>query len=140
MAALVGHLTISTVMARLLPHLLAWTAIVLAQVCRGDVPAQNNNLTGSMFPVGKWKVAFQNGVTEVCDIFNFDGGHATVDEPRRRSGGAVVVHGDSAVITFDDDRVERWTSEGKHFVVEHWFPGSGFPAAAPVLGIAERTP
>jgi hypothetical protein len=88
---------------------------------------------------GKWNVEFTNGVTEVCDIFNFDGGHATVDEPRRRSRGTVVVQGGSVVITFNDDRVERWTAVGKRFVVEHWFPGSRFPTTNPVLGIAERT-
>ena len=50
-------------------------------------------------PVGKWNVDFTNGVTEVCDVFNFDGGHATVDEPRRRSRGKVVVKGGSIVMT-----------------------------------------
>jgi hypothetical protein len=88
---------------------------------------------------GKWNVEFTNGVTEVCDIFDFDGGHATVVEPRRRSRGTVVVKGGSVVITFHDDRVERWTAVGKRFVVEHWFPGSSFPTTQPVLGIAERT-
>jgi hypothetical protein len=89
-------------------------------------------------PVGEWNVEFTNGVTEVCVIGN--GRMAVVDEPRRRSRGTVAVNGASGVITFDDDRVERWTSVGKRFVVEHWFPGSQFPAATPVLGIAERTP
>jgi formylglycine-generating enzyme required for sulfatase activity len=98
------------------------------------------NSPEAALPVGRWKVEFTNGVTEVCDIFDFDGGHVTVDEPRRRSRGTVVVKHGSAVITFRDDRTERWTSVGKRFVVEHWFPGSGFPAATPVLGIAEHTP
>ena len=78
-------------------------------------------------------------MTEVCDIFNCDGGYATVVEPRRRSRGTVVVKGGSIVITFKDDRVERWTAAGKRFVVEHWFPGSQFPTTNPVLGIAECT-
>jgi len=99
-----------------------------------------DNSPEAALPVGKWKVEFTNGVTEVCDILDFDGGQVTVDEPRRTSRGTVVVKHGSAVMTFHDDRVERWTAVGKRFVVEHWFPGSGFPAATPVLGIAERTP
>ena len=100
-----------------------------------------NNSPEAALPVGKWTVEFTNGVTEMCDIFKFDGGgHATVDEPRRKSRGTVAVKGGSVVITFNDDRVERWTSVGKRLVVEHWFPGSRFPTAPPVLGIADRTP
>jgi hypothetical protein len=88
--------------------------------------------------VGKWNVEFTNGVTEVCVVGR--GGTAVVDEPRRRSRGTVAAQGGSVVMTFHDDRVERWTPVGKRFVVEHFFPGSGFPTATPVLGIAERTP
>jgi hypothetical protein len=90
------------------------------------------------FPVGIWKVDFTNGVVETCHIFEFDGGHAIVDEPRRKSRGTVEVKEGSFVIACHDDRVERWTPIGKRFVVEHWFPASGFPTAAPVLGIADR--
>lgn len=90
-------------------------------------------------PVGEWKVEFANGVTELCDVFTFDGeGHATVEEPRRRSRGRVEIEGDSVVMTFNDDRVERWTPVGRRFVVEHWFPGSRRAGVTPVLGIAER--
>jgi len=99
-----------------------------------------DNSPEAALPVGKWNVEFTNGVTEVCDVFNFDGGQVTVDEPRRRSRGTVVVKRGSVVMTFNDNRVERWTRVGKRFVVEHWFPGSGSPTATPVLGIAERTP
>jgi hypothetical protein len=65
---------------------------------------------------------------------------AIVDEPLRRSRGRAEINGNSIVLTFSDDRVERWTPVGNRFVVEHWFPGSQFPAARAVLGIAERTP
>ena len=88
-------------------------------------------------PVGTWNVEFANGVTEVCWIGN--DGTASVDEPRRRSGGKAVVQGRSAVVTFDDDRLERWTWEGGRLVVEHWFPSSQFPTATPVVGVAKRT-
>jgi hypothetical protein len=87
-------------------------------------------------PVGRWSVAFANGVTEVCDIGN--GGEASVEEPRRRANGTAVVEGGSVVITFNDDRVERWTPVGRRFVVEHWYPASRLPTATPVLGIGER--
>jgi hypothetical protein len=88
-------------------------------------------------PVGTWNVEFANGVTEVCWIG--DNGTASVNEPQRRSGGKAVVQGRSAVVTFDDDRLERWTWDGGRLVVEHWFPSSQFPAATPVVGIAKRT-
>ena len=87
-------------------------------------------------PVGNWNIEFSNGVTEMCGIGN--GGESTVVEPRRRSNGMAEVQGGSVVITFQDDRIERWNPVGKRFVVEHWFPGSGFPTAAPILGFAER--
>jgi hypothetical protein len=87
-------------------------------------------------PAGRWRVAFANGVTEVCDIGN--GGESTVEEPRRRSNGMATVEGGAVVIAFHDDRVERWTAVGDRFVVEHWFPGSRLPIVTPVLGIAER--
>jgi hypothetical protein len=87
-------------------------------------------------PVGKWNVEFANGVKEVCNIGN--GGESTVDEPRRRSNGMAEVKGGSVVITFNDNRLERWTPVGKRYVVEHWFPASQVPVTTPVLGIAER--
>ena len=90
-------------------------------------------------PVGIWKVEFTNGVVEECDIFKFDGnGHVFVAEPQRRKPGTMVAKEGSFVLTFTDDRVERWTPVGKRFIVEHWFPASRLPAATPVLGIAER--
>lgn len=98
------------------------------------------NPPAAALPIGKWHVEFTNAVTEECDIFDFDGGHVIVDEPRRKSRGIVTVQGGSVVMTFHDDRIERWTPVGRRFVVEHWFPGSRLPTAAPVLGIAERTP
>lgn len=88
--------------------------------------------------VGKWKVEFANGVNEVCVVGN--GGTAVVDEPQRSARGILKVKDGSVVMTFKDDRVERWTTVGTRVVVEHWFPGSQFPTATPVLGIAERTP
>src|SRR4051812_172225 len=66
-------------------------------------------------PVGRWSVAFSNGVNEVCEIGN--GGESAVEEPRRRSTGLAAAEGGSVVITFHDDRVERWTPVGDRFVV-----------------------
>jgi hypothetical protein len=60
-------------------------------------------------------------------------------EPGRRCVGMAVVKGGSVVITWNDDRVERWTPVGKRYVVEHWFPAAQVPVATPVLGNAERT-
>jgi hypothetical protein len=89
-------------------------------------------------PIGKWSVEFANGVTQVCEVRQ--DGSVSVVEPQRTSGGKATVRGNSVVITYEDDRIERWTTVGKRLVVEHWFPGSQLPAATPVLGIAERAP
>jgi hypothetical protein len=89
-------------------------------------------------PVGRWKIVFANGVVEQCRVGR--GGDAFVEEPLRRSPGTAVDRGGSVVITFTDDRVERWTPAGKHLVVEHWCPSSAFPTQTPVLGTAERAP
>ena len=89
-------------------------------------------------PVGSWRVEFANGVTEVCQID--DDGWASVTEPLRSSRGTAAVRGGSAVLTFQDDRTERWTWDGEQLLVEHWFPSSRFPSGAAVSGIARRTP
>ena len=126
---------------RLLFIMLVCASIFVAQDSRGDVPrppateAGPNSSPEAALPIGKWKVEFSNGVTEVCQIGN--GGESTVEEPRRRSNGMAEVKGGSVVITFNDNRVERWTPVGKRYVVEHWFPASQVPVTTPVLGIAE---
>ena len=99
------------------------------------LPQLNRQAT---LPVGTWKVEYANEVTEVCS-FQKDGTAAVV-EPVRIAGKAVV-HGGSIVIVFDNGRVQRWIPIGKRFVVEHWFPGSRFPAVSPgTHGIAEHVP
>ena len=128
-------------MARLLSLLFVGATVIVA-LASCVVAAKETGPTDSPTagpPIGEWKVEFANGVTEVCDVFSFDGeGHATVEEPQRRSRGRVEVNGGAVVMTFNDDRVERWTPVGNRFVVEHWFPGSRRATVTPVFGIAER--
>jgi hypothetical protein len=81
-------------------------------------------------------VEFANGVKETVGVGN--GGESSVQEPQRRSMGKAEAKGCSIVITFYDDRIERWTAVGERYVVEHWFPASRLPVATPVVGIAER--
>src|SRR5262245_62483722 len=123
-------------MTRLPAILLVGSVCLVAQGSRGNVPAKETRSNDAALAVGKWRVEFTNGVTEVCVIGR--GGVAIVDEPLRRARGRAEISGNSIVLTFHDDRVERWTPVGHRFVVEHWFPGSQFPNAAPVLGIGER--
>lgn len=85
-------------------------------------------------PVGKWSAEFANGVKQVCEVRK--DGTASVAEPRRAAAGKAKVNDGSAVIVFEDDRVERWTAVGDKMVVEHWYPGTRFPTGTPVLGIA----
>jgi len=123
-------------MTRLIAVLLVGSVSLVAQSSRGNLPATETRANEAALHVGKWHIEFTNGVTEVCVIGR--GGVAIVDEPLRRARGRVEISGNSIVLTFHDDRVERWTPVGHRFVVEHWFPGSQFPNAAPVLGIGER--
>ena len=123
-------------MIRRFPAMLATATLLLALGSWLDVPAKDPSRDLAL-PVGKWKVEFANGVIEECRIGN--GGEAYVEEPRRRSGGNAVVQDGAVVVTFHDDRIERWTPVGRRFVVEHWFPASRLPTATPVLGIAEGT-
>lgn len=84
---------------------------------------------------GRWNVEFTNGVTEVTQIFIQR--TAFVEEPLRTASGKVDIKDGSVVIVYQDDRVERWTPLGKRMVVEHWYPGAGYPFGAPVLGVAD---
>jgi hypothetical protein len=83
-------------------------------------------------------VEFANGVVETCEVRR--DGTASVTEPRRSSGGRAKAKDGAVVITFSDDRVERWAVRGGRVVVEHWFPASLYPAGAPVRGVARRSP
>lgn len=87
-------------------------------------------------PVGKWSVTFANGVRQTCEIR--EDGAASVVEPRRTSKGKAVLNGESIVVTFEDERAERWTPVAERLVVEHWYPAVRVPVSTPVLGIAER--
>ena len=88
--------------------------------------------------MGKWTVTFANGVVETCDVRA--NGSASESEPNRSAAGKAEVKGNALVISFADNRFERWTTVDKRVVVEHFFPGTEFPAGASVLGIADREP
>lgn len=87
---------------------------------------------------GVWRADFANGVSQVCRVG--DDGTVSVVDPVRTSAGMVEAREGAVVIVYEDDRIERWTPVGHRRVVEHWFPGSRFPAGTPVRGIAERFP
>jgi hypothetical protein len=88
--------------------------------------------------VGKWTVTFANGVVETCDVrANWT---ASESDPNRSADGKAELKDNVLVIRFADSRLERWTTVDKRVVVEHYFPGTEFPAGARVLGIADRVP
>lgn len=87
---------------------------------------------------GKWSVKFANGVVETCELRA--NGRASVAEPARSSGGKAEAEGNAVVITFDDDRIERWSVRGAGVAVEHWFPASQYPAGPSVRGSGRRLP
>jgi hypothetical protein len=104
---------------------------VFALDSAGNAPAPERGL-----PTGEWSVEFANGVVETCEIRK--DGTASESEPNRKSNGKAVDKDGAIVITFDDDRTERWTPVGKRMVVEHWYPSSQYPCGKPVLGIGDR--
>jgi hypothetical protein len=87
-------------------------------------------------PIGKWRVAFENGVIERCEI-RMDGS-ASVVEPLRSSPGKWTIKDESVVIISDDDRLERWTRVDGEWVVQHWCPVRAYPEGASVQGTAKR--
>jgi len=101
----------------------------------GDPPAPPSRATDSYLPAGKWRVEFANGVIESV-VVKTDA-TAEVSEPARSSGGKVTTIAGTALVVFDDDRVERWTKVGSRMVVEHWFPAAQFPNGTHVRGIAD---
>ena len=107
-------------------------ALSASLVAVGDPPAP---LVTEGLPVGRWRIEFANGVIETATVAQ--DGTANVTEPLRTSPGKATMKEGSAVIAFDDDRVERWTKVGKKWVVEHWFPAAAYPESRPVLGIAK---
>jgi hypothetical protein len=86
--------------------------------------------------VGRWMVTFADGVIESCEVRN--DGSASESETLRSSEGRVSQQAGAILITFADDRVERWTAVDKRMVVEHWFPAAAYPAGDKVVGIADR--
>jgi hypothetical protein len=112
--------------ARFLPAAGALLALTLASAGYAPVPPPKQRPPA--LPVGKWRVVFENGVVETCEVRK--DGSATVVEPLRSS----------RVIVCDDDRTERWRPDGKRMAVEHFFPGSQYPAGKAVRGIARRVP
>jgi hypothetical protein len=85
---------------RLLSAALALFEFALASA--GNAPAPQRSL-----PAGEWSVEFANGVVETCAIRK--DGTASESEPNRKTDGKPVDKDGALVITFDDDRTERWT-------------------------------
>jgi hypothetical protein len=124
-------------MSRAKPLLIAFATLALAVSAAGDPPAPPAKNPGSDAKyVGRWMVTFSNGVIESCEVR--DDGNASESETLRSSEGKVSQQAGAVVITFADDRVERWTAVGKRMVVEHWCPAAAYPAGDKVVGIADR--
>jgi hypothetical protein len=124
-------------MSRARLPLIAFATLTLALSAAGDPPAAPAKNPGpdAKF-VGRWMVTFENGVIESCEVRN--DGSASESETLRSSEGKVSQEAGSIVITFADDRVERWTAVGKRMVVEHFCPAAAYPAENKVMGIADR--
>jgi RNA polymerase sigma factor (sigma-70 family) len=103
---------------------------------RGDPRAPDPLAERPALPVGEWDVEFTNGVTEKV-FFSSDKTVKAV-EKNRTAVGRATAKDEAIVVTYADDRVERWTRSGKRMAVEHWFPANRYPNGRPVLGIAER--
>jgi hypothetical protein len=116
--------------------LLAIAVLAIPLIAAADPPAPPKPQGLPQQFVGKWTVSFANGVIEICEV-NANG-TAYEREPNRASDGKAEVVDGAIVITFADDRVERWTAVDKQMVVEHWCPAQSYPAGRCVLDIANR--
>jgi hypothetical protein len=132
-----NFLTGGRIMSRTKLLLVSIATLTLALSAAGDPPASlaKNPSPDAKF-TGRWMVTFSNGVIESCEVRN--DGSASESETLRSSEGKVTQQAGSVVITFADDRVERWTPVDKRMVVEHWFPAAAYPAGDRVVGIADR--
>jgi hypothetical protein len=115
--------------------LVSIAAIAFPLASSGDPPAPLIKANASPISAGKWRVEFANGVVQTVEVRG--DATATVTEPGRTAGAKVTPIAGTALVVYDDDRVERWTPVGRRMVVEHWFPASQFPNGNPVRGIAE---
>lgn len=86
--------------------------------------------------VGQWRVVFENGVQETCEVGETN--VMTVREPLRSSRGPVDCVGRSAVVRFEDGRLESWQLKAGRMVVEHFFPASNYPLGPSIHGTATR--
>lgn len=86
---------------------------------------------------GIWWTRFSNGVNQRNTMRQADcrGGN----DHGWSSQGNLDHDAGRIIVTYDDDRLERWTPVGHRMVVEHWHPASAYPDAKPIVGIAERT-
>ena len=124
-------------MVRATLPLTAFAALTLALSAAGDPPAPPAKDPGrDATYVGRWMVTFSNGVIESCEVRH--DGSASESETLRSSEGKVSQQAGAVVITFADDRVERWTAVDRRMVVEHWCPAAAYPAGYRVVGIADR--
>jgi hypothetical protein len=127
----------ATIMLRARLLIIAFAALTPVLSAAGDPPApQAKNPGHDAKFVGRWMVTFANGVIESCEVPN--DGTASESETLRSSEGKATQQAGAIVITFADDRVERWTAVDKRMVVEHWFPAAAYPAGDKVVGIADR--
>ena len=86
---------------------------------------------------GTWWTKFANGVNQ--RIVLADNTCRGGNDHGWSSKGTLDHEDGRIIITYEDDRLERWTPVGRRMVIEHWHPASAYPEAKPVVGIAERT-
>src|SRR5688500_9452864 len=108
-------------------------AVLAAQSFGGE---EQNRAIERRLRAHEWRVEFANGVVQTNEFMDY--GVASVIEPRRRAGGDVKYEAGGAVVSYGDNRTERWTLVGSRFVVEHWAPSSAMWSERGVLGIAEK--
>ncbi len=92
-------------------HFLICAALLSGWLSAGE-PPMPSPLPLTDFPpgsplVGRWKVQFANGVKEAVRIGS--DAKTLVSQPERTAAGSVEVRDRSVVISYQDDRVERWT-------------------------------
>jgi hypothetical protein len=117
----------------------AQTSLATGQPLESLLAPQDVDPTGEIAAwVGRWNTEFANGIHEEHELR--PDGTVTVRniEQNWSCEGRMTFDGQQVTITYDNERIERWTPVGSRMVLEHWRPASQIPIQPALFGIGTR--